>query len=224
MDYIGIANWREKLILSKSELFEIRSVATKSLTFDCERHLDFLYAYLDKSQDFFPNKTLYYAYYTYFAGESTAKAKCEIFASQIDRLLASKPKLAEECIDITDDGARLDGSHRASIALAVGIDTLPVRVFRWDNIFPENKISHIRKEIALKRKARSTFQPSKVFESCSGSYLGELIYIDYSSNITAIKRWRLPKMFVNYKPVLAIRSPQKIFYRSAQELLSCPID
>jgi len=224
MDYIGIAAWREKLTLLKSEHFDRCSVATKALTLDCERHLDFLDAYLDKNKNFSPRDTLYYAYYKFFAGESIAIEKCKKFAFQIDRSLVSKPDLAEEYIDVTDDGIRLDGSHRASIALAIGIEQLPVRVFRWKSLFPENRISHIRKELALKRDARSTFQPSKVFESDSGNYLGELIYKDYSSNITAVQQWRLPNIFVSYKPILAIKSQKQVFYRSAQKLFSCPID
>ena len=84
-------------------------------------------------------------------------------------------------------------------------------------------IGHIKRELALKRQARLEFQPSKVFDPYSGKYLGELAYVDFSSNIHIVQRWRLPKFFVSYKQLLAVKSQKTAFYQSARKLHSSPI-
>ena len=42
MNYVGIKNYPEKARLLVSQDFEIGEIETEALTFDCERHLDFL--------------------------------------------------------------------------------------------------------------------------------------------------------------------------------------
>ena len=53
---------------------------------------------------------------------------------------------------VTDDGCRLDGSHRLSILAHLEIKKVDLNVARYEDIFKEKKIQKIREQVIAYRK------------------------------------------------------------------------
>ena len=217
--YIGIKNWPEKSQLLLSSNYSVCECDTAALVYDCDRHIDFLTAYEKQGPQFDPRNTLYYAFYMFISGDLKAKAKCENFISLYEVARNTTFFDSTPCAAITDDGMRLDGSHRASIAFILGIRTLFVKSYRWSDLFPRRAMRHIQKEFDIKILARKTHSPANVFSRQTNNYLGKLIYTDCMVEYRKFLRWNLPKVFVRYRSIVAIKSYSSAMYIPKNKVL-----
>lgn len=198
MGYVGIKNWPEKARLLRSQDFKIGEVETRALVFDCERHLEFIKAFLEKGDHFDPKDTLYFAFYRFLKGEEAAINKSRRFL-RLFKTVQTAGLRKEECvIPITTDGARLDGSHRGSMAMAMGIYKLPVKIFKWVNL---NKIGHILQEIKLKKELHHAQKGFAAYRKIGHEYLGKVVYTD----VMPLEKRLLFKKSYEFKPFVALR-------------------
>lgn len=204
LSYVGIRNWPEKGALLKSQNYEIGEVETGALTFDCERHLAFLRTFSELGNAFDSTRTLYYAFYRFLKGEGAAAAKSKRFQMMFQEFRGKGPELEKFVISVTADGARLDGSHRGSIATVLGISKLPARIFRW---IREDKVKHIREEMRLKREMHHAHMGFCAYSKKSREYLGSVIYTD----IVPVEKRFLTRRTYEFRPVVALQKDG--FYR-----------
>lgn len=130
MIYLGIPNSQTKSALCQRTPVRTIYVHPVDLAYDCDRHIDFL-----RTMDGLPGypteaamlKTAY-CQYLMSVGRSPVSA-----VQRAIRFL----RLAEMWRDgqpgkvwatVTEDGLRLDGSHRAAIAVVAGLHSVPVAV------------------------------------------------------------------------------------------------
>jgi len=218
MNYIGIKNCPEKALLVQSSDFQLRDISTKSLSYDCGRHLDFLDKLLALKDCFFPQYTLYYAFYAFLMGEDQANAKCQHFLELFKTIQSEGFRTEETTIAVTTDGVRLDGSHRSAIALMLGIETVPVKVYQWESLFSDRKIRHIREEIDIKRRCRFQRQAWKAYDRTNGQYLGEVVYTDVLSQQPKWAKFTPWRKSVCFQPIVALKDEASVAYVPESQL------
>ena len=174
--FIGIRNSPEKSELLQSKNFRIAEVRTAGLIFDCERHLDFLVA-IEQSRAF--SETLYWRYHALLGRQGEwIKTHCDRFANLYRSIHLQGFDFEKGYIAVTDDGIRLNGSHRASIAHYMRIDRLPVAVYRWENSFAPNDVEHIMAEVKEKLRLRENLSGKIANDKRTGNLLGRVISAD----------------------------------------------
>lgn len=145
MKYVGIKNSDLKTRATKlaSRVGKIITVQLPCLTADdCQRHFELLRMFDKKDDDFF--KSSYYKFQ-----RKNGKKDDDIFKKIEDfkKLYKSIRKNGYEeskgYIIISEDGARLDGSHRASIVEHLGYKQINVLMVKWQDCFPKEDYSEI---------------------------------------------------------------------------------
>ena len=216
-NYVGIRNWPEKAQLLKTGNFTVGHIETEGVTFDCERHIDFLSAYMEKGDRFNPARTLYYAFYDYVKTPDTAIAQCDQFLKMFIGIQQSGLRLEEAIVSVCESGSRLDGSHRSAIARVLGIRSIPARIYRWDGFSP-GKIAHIRKEIEVKIKSRSRNVGQKAYERRSERYLGKVMYTEMFPVIPRIPWHALASRLLRFETVVALKTDLSAAYVPEREV------
>ncbi len=187
---VGIRNSQQKKWLTSQEFDQIAIVQTKDLTFDCMRHLDFLEHY-DKygSQADF-SSTLYWRYYISFGHPpELAQHRCDRFGKLYKKLKTQDLDRDIGHIKVTEDGIRLDGSHRSAIAFFLGIDQVEVDCYRWKGALRYFDPGNMRLEANTKRKLQIEYLGRKVYDRNNTQYLGEIVFVEARLSQRAQHSW-----------------------------------
>ena len=203
--YVGIRNCPEKDQLLKSEPIGRQIVSIYALTFDCERHLEFADLVLaGRGEDEWP-RTLYWQFLAATGRSGRAiVTRCQRFADLVARIQTEKYDGERGIIAVTDDGIRLNGSHRASVARVLGLRVLEVMVYRWETLFANGQVEHLRREALQKRAERFSHAGRAVYSSSSGLCLGEILYADMIPH-SPLRRWRRGSHGQTMIPIYALR-------------------
>lgn len=179
MKFVGIRNCRAKHEMLRADDCKIREFPTADLTYDCIRHLDFLRRLAEgMEQGEYPG-TLYWKYIRMVGGgREKALRKSRELADLFRFVRDEELEPADSYAAVTDDGVRLDGSHRTSVALVLGIESLPVRVYHWGERFPEKKLDPIREETRIKRDAQEAYLGKAVVGREDGELVGTVAFVD----------------------------------------------
>ncbi len=171
--FVGIRNSPEKSQLLQSKNFQIAEARTAGLTFDCERHIDFLDA-IEQCKAF--SETLYWRYHALLGRqEEWIKTHCDRFANLYRSIHSQGFDFGKGYIAVTDDGIRLNGSHRASIAFHMELEFLPVAVYSWKTKFASDEIAHIADEVKEKLELREFVTGKIAYCRSTGNLLGRVI-------------------------------------------------
>lgn len=155
MDYetrvIGIPAWEwKKQLLEHAEKHpNIIEMPTLDLCVECSRHFEVLTAFDEGVEDF--GKTEYFRYQV--SRRKPIKGiveKIDVFKHLYENIKRDGCYL--EYPVITDDGCRLDGSHRLAIAKHLEWETAPVNVARYESIMSREKASEVRYQVKLYRR------------------------------------------------------------------------
>lgn len=126
MHYIGIPNSPSKVKIAGRVPIKTILVCPVDLAWDCTRHVDFLRAVARIPHPRVMVVTDYAAYLTRTGRSPEAVIeKCYQFWALWQAIETHPP---ESWATVTEDGIRLDGSHRAACAVVLGLETVPVDV------------------------------------------------------------------------------------------------
>lgn len=156
---IGIPNWwwkkkltqflhdNNKNVIVQNDVI----VENKDLCYECSRHLSLLKTFDDDSKEY---EITEYFQYQIFRGKKKKGVfkKIEAFKILYDDFLKNK-KFDSNPI-ITDDGCRLDGSHRLAILQHVGLDFVEVSLAKYEWLFNINESKQIRKQVEKYRQEK----------------------------------------------------------------------
>ncbi len=162
MKYVGIKNSLLKsTLIKKWKKGKILEIATADLIArDCDRHLKIIDIF--REMDVFSQKlfsgTEYYKYQlstrklssSKKAKKATIRKIKNFYKLYLSLQLGYNYKLGY--IKVTTDGARLDGSHRASILHNIGVPTVKVVVLDWRDFFTVAQLRDVRKHLARQKK------------------------------------------------------------------------
>jgi hypothetical protein len=148
---IGIPKWKWKkqLVGYAKENPNICNIDIVDSCYECSRHKELL-KMVDISADISSIvKSDYYIYQKTKNKHKNIMKKIEYFKSLYNSILE------KGCLSIpiiTDDGCRLDGSHRLSILLHLGVKRFDVNVAVYEKCFSNQKSKKIRSRIVKYRK------------------------------------------------------------------------
>jgi hypothetical protein len=143
---IGIPNywWKKRAVKFAKNNPNLVQIINRDLCYECDRHKELL--------DYFDSGNTNYKgtkYWDYYSGKKNS--------SVINRKIKRYKKLYNSIkehgyngtgaisIVITDDGCRLDGSHRLTILLHLKILEISVNVVSYEDIFSAKKSKEIRR-------------------------------------------------------------------------------
>lgn len=178
---IGVKNSRVKKWLAEQTPIHIIQIAPEAAGYDCVRHIDFLkYWKYDKENI---RKSIYWQYTARTKGnKSEADAKCEYFGGLFDSVCANGWNGAKYPIAITNDGIRLDGSHRSAMATVLGITSIHAAVYSWKQVpfWNQREASELQKEAISKRIIYEAvkLRGDSVISRKNGVYLGRFIHVE----------------------------------------------
>jgi hypothetical protein len=145
---IGIPKWPwKKKLLNIAKQCKPSIVDITDFCFECTRHLELLQAIDDGKTDF--SGTEYYKYQVKKYDDASINKKIKHF-NKIYKSI--KKHGCREAPVVTDDGCRLDGSHRLSILIHLGVTETPVKIVRYEDIYSKQKSNLIRQEVNEYRK------------------------------------------------------------------------
>lgn len=142
---IGIPGWSWKFTLLKyaKRHKNIQKWETSSLCYECSRHIELLRGFDEKKEDF--ARTEYYRY------QIKNKKNRKSILHKIDRFKKLYRSIKKEGIInlpiITDDGCRLDGSHRCAILVHLGQKISLINIVKYEDVYSEDKSREIRKSV-----------------------------------------------------------------------------
>tara|TARA_Y100000310_G_C20650924_1_gene799378 strand:+ start:256 stop:732 length:477 start_codon:yes stop_codon:yes gene_type:complete len=145
MKYVGIKNSRFKsqIVKRSSDIGRVVSLKLPCLTADdCNRHFDILRLFDSENNDF--KKTEYYMF-NKNNGKSNRSIlkKIEKFRKLYESIKKRGFLYGKGYIILSEDGARLDGSHRASIVEHLKMNTLDVIMVKWEDLFKSNDLNSL---------------------------------------------------------------------------------
>lgn len=145
---IGIPNygWSKKACKYVREYANFIELDITNFCYECGRHEEMLKMFDDKNTDY--RHTQYWKYYKGVKPAEAVLRKIQRYEKTYNSI--KKKGYAYEwkdktSITVTDDGCRLDGAHRLSILLHLGIYSAKVNVFVYDNLFSNKKVRRIRR-------------------------------------------------------------------------------
>ena len=146
---IGIPkwDWKKKVTHFAERHPNVKDIAIEGTCHECSRHLGLLKAF-DSGFDVI--KTEYYDYYK----RQNRKHKSIIKRTEEFRKLYNAIK-GEGCRVppiVTDDGCRLNGSHRLAILLHIGYIMCKLNIVSYERIFNAKKSNKIREFVREYRK------------------------------------------------------------------------
>tara|TARA_Y100000034_G_scaffold92333_1_gene111566 strand:- start:14497 stop:14931 length:435 start_codon:yes stop_codon:yes gene_type:complete len=130
----------------------IETVSLPCLTADdCSRHFELLNLFDLKSNDF--KKTEYYGF-NINNGKShdTILKKIDKFCKLYRSIKKRGFTYKKGYIVISKDGARLDGSHRASIVEHLRFKELDVIVIKWEDLFERGELKPLYRHIEKQKE------------------------------------------------------------------------
>lgn len=135
MIYVGVENSRGKSRIAGRQPIETISVRSVDLAWDCQRHITFLRTALDNGlakgisgwDDAWMICSAYAGWLLQTGrSEQSALERCRLFLSHFTNVRAHG--VSGPWATVTEDGLRLDGSHRAAIAVVLGKPAVEVSV------------------------------------------------------------------------------------------------
>ena len=149
---IGIPSWKWKKKLcryARKHPHIVKFPISKKLCHENSRHFEILHLFDDGCTDF--SDTEYYKF-NIENGKSKKdiRAKIQLF-KDLYQSICHKYKEKNPPI-ITDDGCRLDGSHRLSILVHLGVKYADLNIVSYEYLFSKNKSIEIRKQVREYRK------------------------------------------------------------------------
>ncbi len=149
---IGIPSWtwKKDVLRYAKRNHNLHMLNISDFCYECSRHFDLL-KMIDKQENL--KKSEYYHYY-HSNGKDDSYIACKI--KKFQRLLFSirnngwqenhNPPI------VTEDGCRIDGSHRLSILLYLGIKEIPINIFCYKFLFSDIEEKKIKKQVSEYRK------------------------------------------------------------------------
>jgi len=118
------------------------------MCYECSRHFEILKMFDNEEKNFMDSE--YYQFYAQRDKDhqyivSRVNAFYGLYLSVKNKYKEKKPPI------ITDDGCRLDGSHRMSILVHLGSKWISLNVARYKDIFKKKKIKKIREQVIAYR-------------------------------------------------------------------------
>ena len=146
---IGIPSWgwKKKAVVYAKKYPNIHFMDISDFCYECSRHFDLLNI-IDNYGDF--RESEYYQYYMDNGRDD------HYIIHKIDKFKKLYDDIKNNGCDIssivTEDGCRLDGSHRLSILLHLNIYEANVNVFNYSFLFDKDTIYNIKKQVIEYRK------------------------------------------------------------------------
>ncbi len=170
--YIGINNSVAKNLLLKTGRYRLVEREVDGLAYDCKKHISLLEDY-EKGQDilrslYFRSGT-FYSFYSLRDRDATIK-KMQYFLNYYERV---KKGESVGPVIVTQNGARLDGSHRVGILKFLGVKKILVK-----EIFaPHFLLWIIGREVEKRKEVYERFKKKKAF--INGKFEGEVIFTEF---------------------------------------------
>ena len=157
MRYVGIKNSKSKSVAVKKAPKKGRKV-TMSLPCltadDCKRHFEILEIFDRGVRDVNKMKhTLYYRFNKRNKKNDLAiQRKLNRFHKTYKSIKENGYEYKRGYIVLSEDGARVDGSHRSSSVEHLGFKTIDVLMIDWIDYCKGSKLEHIRKHLKAQQK------------------------------------------------------------------------
>lgn len=154
MKYVGIksSKFKAKIVRLSKKVGSIKTISLPCLTADdCSRHFELLDLFDSKSNDF--KKTEYYSF-NINNGKShdTILKKIDKFCKLYKSIKKSGFIYKKGHIVVSKDGARLDGSHRASIVEHLRFKEIDVIVVKWEDMFDKGELGSLYRHIEKQKE------------------------------------------------------------------------
>jgi hypothetical protein len=176
LQYVGVRNSAEKARLLERGKPHRETVASAALAFDCVRHLDFLHRLSEGGS---ARESLYWRYLvTVGHTPESADERCARYAALAEAIEREGFDPDRDPIAVSDDGVRLNGSHRAAIARHIGVADVGVDVYAWRGAVPSWRARHVREEARVKREAQREWLGREARDGASGDLLGTVAFVD----------------------------------------------
>lgn len=194
--FVGIRKSDEKALLQHQGRPCIVEIPPRQLLLDGQRHLEFLQAVERGLPESEYSQTLYGKFLSFAGVSDTASHERMVrFAGLFYSIKQSGFSDHQGYGAVADNGARLDGSHRAAIACMLGVNVLPVYLFKWFSVFPTYAIAHILDETRVKIEGYRRFHGKIVREIGSNHMLGQVSIIDaHPEPSRGWRFWKAPAM------------------------------
>jgi hypothetical protein len=190
--FVGIRKGPEKAALLARGTGRRALLPTHALAFDCLRHAALLRA-VDADADDVDLLGTVYGKFQRAAGrsEQEARARCRRFADLYRSVRAHGFDAAEPPPAVTEDGIRLDGSHRVAIAHHLTLPELEVAVFRLEDAVAGRRLEEIREEARVKRDGQERAVGRRAVDRADGKEIGLVVAVTSE----ALRRvpWRGPQ-------------------------------
>jgi hypothetical protein len=147
---IGIPtwDWKRKLVKYMTDNPNNHKVPIKDFCYECSRHFEILSLFDENDRDF--EKTEYYNYQIENGKKHIeVEKKIDTFHKLYKNIRKNGCKKAPI---VTLDGCRLDGSHRLSVLLHLGIKNSRINVAKYNLCFSTNRESKILSQVSAYRK------------------------------------------------------------------------
>lgn len=141
---IGIPKWwwKSKVLRFAKANPYIITANTGGLGYECSRHLELLSLFDDGITDY--QQTEYFRYHRgNKKNNKSINRKIEKFKNLYNDI---KDKGCLVPPVITDDGCRIDGSHRIAILIHLGIKETAINLVKYENVFDRKRAIEIRED------------------------------------------------------------------------------
>ena len=153
MRFVGIRNSPEKARLLSGGSPRAVRVGAEDLAYDCIRHTDLL-----RRGEGDVRASLYWRYLVSVGHtDESADARCRRFLDLAATIRSEGFDPDRDPIAVSDDGMRLNGSHRAAIACSLGLVEVDVRMHSWGRGLLRLRARHVAEEARVKREAQEAF-------------------------------------------------------------------
>lgn len=209
--FVGVRRYPESARLLAEGSPRRATVASVDLAYDCVRHRDFLSRVMADESAEAMRETLYWRYLVSTGRTAdAADARCRGFAELLESIRTDGFDASRgESIAVTDDGIRLNGSHRAAIAQALALGAVEVALYSWRAVFSTRRIRHILEEARVKREAQAAFVGREVALAGEDEPHGRVAYVDADVPSRLLSRIGRP-----VRPVLVVERQSGTLERS----------
>jgi hypothetical protein len=146
---IGIPNyaWKKAAVKYARNNPNVVTIKANDLCHDCDRHRELLKMFDDGRDDYVNS-----SYFDYSIKQS--KKTKEVALKKINKFKNLYLSIKEEIFDcpenrlpiITEDGCRLDGSHKLTIFEHLGVENVSVNLFIYEKVFSKKDAKRLMKD------------------------------------------------------------------------------
>ncbi|MHA1469629.1 MAG: hypothetical protein ACTSSP_03585 [Candidatus Asgardarchaeia archaeon] len=137
--------WQKKAFKFAKKHPNLVKANISDFCYECSRHRELLYLFDGHVSNF--EQSEYWNYYKGKKPENAVISKISYYKKRYEDIRRYGYKSFDNgsSIIITDDGCRIDGSHRLSILLHLNILETEVNLFIYEKLFSEKESKRIRK-------------------------------------------------------------------------------